>query len=251
LEKKRTRYIENATNKYGKESFRLEEVDVAFTKNELNEKERYWINYFESRHHSKGYNLRDGGEGGSHHEKTKALLSKKAQENIKNPEYLKKLSLATKNLWKDETYQKKVRKGVQEKYQEKEYLEKQIKERRTRAKNPEWRKKMSRINRDRSKDPIWRKKLSNYSLEKWREREYVKRQLKSREAKRKVIEDKEEFLKDITKMQKKDIDAKYGMTSKTTNRYIQRILGHQGVTNFTQARNYLKKKNLVDVLEDI
>ena len=38
--------------------------------------------------------MRDGGEGGSHHEKTKALLSKKAQENIKNPDGLSVLNIS-------------------------------------------------------------------------------------------------------------------------------------------------------------
>ena len=69
--------------------------------------------------------------------------------------------------------------------------------------------------------------------------------------KRKKLQKTKQFLEDIQKKKKKDIDAKYGITSKTTNEYIQRILGHQGVTNYTEARSYLKNKNLAEVLEDI
>lgn len=233
-EKKKLRYIENAINKYGEESFRIEEIDTALTKEQLNEKERYWIKFFEARNHSKGYNLRDGGEGGGHHEKTRLLLSKISQEKAKNPEYLKKLSEAITNVWNEDRYQ-----------------EKQIEERRARAQDPKWKRKMTRINRKKAQDPKWKKKVSDYGLKKWNQREYIEKQLKAREEKRKVIENKDEFLRDIITMQKKDIDAKYGLSSKTTNRHIQHVLGHRGITNFTQARNYLKDRNLDDVLKDI
>ncbi|MCK4253256.1 MAG: hypothetical protein KAX32_02235, partial [Candidatus Heimdallarchaeota archaeon] len=184
--------------------------------------------------HSKGYNLRDGGEGGGHHEKTIALLSKISQEKAKNPEYLKKLSISITNLWNDERYQKK-----------------QIEERRARAKGPKWSKKMTQINREKAKDPKWRKKLSKFGIDKWKQQDYIEKQLISRERKRKVIENKEEFLKDILTMQKIDIDAKYGLSGKTTNRHIQHFLGHRGITNFTQARDYLKNKNLDEILKDV
>jgi hypothetical protein len=232
--KKTIRYIENAINKYGEESFRIEEIDIALTKEELNEKERFWIEFFDARNHSKGYNLRDGGEGGGHHEKTIALLSKISQEKAKNPEYLKKLSISITNLWNDESY-----------------LKKQIEERRARAKGPKWSRKMTQINREKAKDPKWRKKLSKFGMDKWKQQDYIEKQLISRERKRKVIENKEEFLKDILTMQKIDIDAKYDLSGKTTNRHIQHFLGHRGVTNFTQARDYLKNKNLDEILKDV
>ena len=57
LKKKQLRYIENAINKYGEKCFSLEGIDIAFSKKELNEKERYWIQYYETRNHSKGFHF--------------------------------------------------------------------------------------------------------------------------------------------------------------------------------------------------
>ena len=200
----------------------------------LNEKERHWIKFFETRNQLKGYNLSEGGEGGGHHKITRILLSRIAQEKAKDPEFVKKVS-----------------KGVQKKYQEREYREKQIKERRERAQDSKWKNKMTKINRDKAQNLEWKKKVTDIALKKWKQSKYVEKQLKSREKIRKVIENNEVFLRDIKVMKKKDIDAKYGLSSKTTNRYIQHILGHQGITNYTKALSYLRNNKVIDVLEDI
>ena len=48
-----------AIKKYGRDNFIVEEIDTAKTKTELNQKEIYWINYYNSI--LKGYNSVDGG----------------------------------------------------------------------------------------------------------------------------------------------------------------------------------------------
>lgn len=50
----------NALRKYPKESFVWEVIDEAQSQDELNNKEKYWINYYNSI--EKGYNTKDGGE---------------------------------------------------------------------------------------------------------------------------------------------------------------------------------------------
>ena len=50
----------NALRKYPKESFIWEAIDEAQSQDELNNKEKYWINYYNSI--EKGYNTKDGGE---------------------------------------------------------------------------------------------------------------------------------------------------------------------------------------------
>lgn len=54
--------IKPAINKYGIENFTIEMVDIAQDLLELNEKEKYYIKYFDCRA-PKGYNLTDGGDG--------------------------------------------------------------------------------------------------------------------------------------------------------------------------------------------
>ena len=54
--------LHRAINKYGKENFTVEQIDVATDQDELNKKEIYWISFYNSTDHEKGYNLTTGGE---------------------------------------------------------------------------------------------------------------------------------------------------------------------------------------------
>lgn len=70
-------YIDRAIYKYGKENFICELIDTANTLQELNQKEIYWISYYNSIDHNIGYNLTLGGDGGNTYLcKTKNELSK-------------------------------------------------------------------------------------------------------------------------------------------------------------------------------
>lgn len=48
---------------YGSENFKIEQIDTAETPKELNEKEQYWINLYQSKEF--GYNMTPGGDGGN------------------------------------------------------------------------------------------------------------------------------------------------------------------------------------------
>lgn len=58
-------YIDRAINKYGVENFVVEQIDEASSLEELNQKEIYWIKFYNSTDHTKGYNLTQGGDGGN------------------------------------------------------------------------------------------------------------------------------------------------------------------------------------------
>ena len=63
-------YFHRAIQKYGRENFSLELVEDNIPFNELDEKEKYYIDYFESYYVTgKGYNLTQGGQWGSSHQK--------------------------------------------------------------------------------------------------------------------------------------------------------------------------------------
>jgi group I intron endonuclease len=69
----RNNYLQNAWNKYGKENFEfiiLENI----TDEELNERENYWITYFDSLYSANGYNLREGGANRTLLEETRIKL---------------------------------------------------------------------------------------------------------------------------------------------------------------------------------
>ena len=58
-------YLARAIHKYGKENFKVEQIEECYSVQELNEREKYWIAYYNSTNGSIGYNLTPGGEGGN------------------------------------------------------------------------------------------------------------------------------------------------------------------------------------------
>ena len=78
--------LSRAIMKYGKESFTIEQIDQAESKEEIDEKERYYIKYFNSTDRNIGYNLTDGGEGGNTYKylSTERLLEIKDKISSKN-----------------------------------------------------------------------------------------------------------------------------------------------------------------------
>lgn len=53
--------IKNAIQKYGKENFVIESIEVCYSQQELDIKEKYWVNFYNSLSPN-GYNLKTGGE---------------------------------------------------------------------------------------------------------------------------------------------------------------------------------------------
>lgn len=82
------RLIIRAMRKYGLEHFHFEGIDTAETTKELDEKERYWIQYYTSCDTSLGYNMARGGNSvGKHSEETKRKISE-AQQGALNRKLL-------------------------------------------------------------------------------------------------------------------------------------------------------------------
>ena len=57
-------YIKAAINKYGRDNFSVEIIDTAQTKEELNQKEIFYIKKYNSTDMAVGYNIHSGGRGG-------------------------------------------------------------------------------------------------------------------------------------------------------------------------------------------
>ena len=55
--------IKSLIKKYDKQEFTVELIDTAESQEELNKKEIYWINYYDSTDISRGYNIALGGQG--------------------------------------------------------------------------------------------------------------------------------------------------------------------------------------------
>ena len=84
-QEKRNRYISNAIRKYGKENFKIEQLDIANSIDELNEKEVFFVESL-STMYPNGYNHRAGGsQNGKCSEELKRKISnsKKGKPNLK------------------------------------------------------------------------------------------------------------------------------------------------------------------------
>lgn len=102
-------YIDRALNKYGIDAFEVEVIDECDNSDELNDKEKYWIKYYDCICPN-GYNLCEGGgqTNGYHHtEEAKQKMSKSKSElylGENNPFYGKKHSDETKEKFKNRNY---------------------------------------------------------------------------------------------------------------------------------------------------
>ena len=56
--------LKNAIAKYGRENFTREIIEECETKDELDEREKYWIKYYDATNSDNFYNITNGGDGG-------------------------------------------------------------------------------------------------------------------------------------------------------------------------------------------
>jgi len=83
-------YISNVLRKYGIQSFDISFIDIGVDKEILNEKEIYWISYFNSVYPN-GYNLTYGGEGVNPSKLVKSEISRRTKEAMNKPGVKEKL----------------------------------------------------------------------------------------------------------------------------------------------------------------
>ncbi|APQ72279.1 GIY-YIG nuclease family protein [Clostridium botulinum] len=103
-------YLQNAFCKYGEGNFRFEIIEKVDEQN-LDEREIYWINYYNSTNEKYGYNLESGGKKYKHHnERSKEIMSIKSKNAIRTQEWRNKIGLAHKGKIISEQTKLKLRK---------------------------------------------------------------------------------------------------------------------------------------------
>ena len=82
--------LKQAIEKHGRENFKRDILEECYSKEELNEREKYWINYYDAVNSKNFYNIAIGGDGGNviegyteeRRKELKELHSKKSKEYI-------------------------------------------------------------------------------------------------------------------------------------------------------------------------
>jgi group I intron endonuclease len=81
--------LKRAIEKYGKKTLSKKLVEVCFTKEELNEREKYWIK--ETKAQEIGYNIAEGGSGGNtYDEETRQRISQSLKGSMLVQKLLRK-----------------------------------------------------------------------------------------------------------------------------------------------------------------
>ncbi|MDD5358344.1 MAG: NUMOD3 domain-containing DNA-binding protein [Candidatus Nanoarchaeia archaeon] len=83
---KTNRYFSHALSFYGLSCFYWSPIDWAYSKNELNEREKWWIDYMLANNRDYGYNLTDGGESCIFNEET---IKKMSEAKLGKPSHRK------------------------------------------------------------------------------------------------------------------------------------------------------------------
>lgn len=93
-------FLQKAIIKYGYENFIIEIVETCKNKQELNEREIYWINHYNSTNPNLGYNCTYGGQGNKNvceiSKESRLKISQNAKEHWSNPEYKLKQQISRK-----------------------------------------------------------------------------------------------------------------------------------------------------------
>lgn len=116
------KHLYAAIRKYGEESFEMLVIEKC-ADDLANEREKYWIQFYDSINREKGYNKTLGGEGGNtwllndHKEATSALLSRKLKGHSVNWEAVKKLADARRGSTLPVGMRQKISETLKKKYQ--------------------------------------------------------------------------------------------------------------------------------------
>lgn len=100
----------NAIRKYGMENFNAEIIEVVDNREQLEEREKYWIEFYDSTNHDLGYNITKGGTGGYTHDmsgKNNPMYGHRYTEEEKI-----KIGNYTRGIKKSEEIKKKISRGL-------------------------------------------------------------------------------------------------------------------------------------------
>lgn len=127
--------LKQAINKYGIENFTNEIIDIAESKEELDKKEQYWIEWYKEKFPDKIYNIAPGGTGGD----VINNLSKADREN-----FIKKMTKINRERCGSIEFKQKTSERMKKKYSDPEERRKQSEKNKKAWSNPVLREEQSK-----------------------------------------------------------------------------------------------------------
>lgn len=112
---------------FGWDNFEHEILEENLSITEVDEREKYWINYYHTWVDDplcKGYNVRQGGQGSLLDKETRNKISNSLKGHFVSEETKQKISASIKKLWNNFEYRENITKKIQERNKEPEYIKK-------------------------------------------------------------------------------------------------------------------------------
>ncbi len=219
-------HLNNAIAKYRLCIWKVKKIDIAFSKDELDIKETYWIKFYKSYDRRYGYNLTFGGTGGKQTEEVIQKISESMKKRWKDPKYQnnfykgiakfnrsknyrEKMSELVKQRWQDENYREKMSIACKNNWTDLKYREKVIGGVKESFLNPVIKKKHSESLKKSWENPQRRqqhsKTLSKVITKKWQDPKYRKKQFISKSNVWKKKWEDPKFRENYSKIRKKKI----------------------------------------------
>lgn len=107
--KHQNEHLQRAWNKYRKDNFIFEIIEVVEDDNIIDKREDYWIKHFKTLNKELGYNIREAGKNAPISEETKVKISKSKKGKKLTEDHKKKLSIAGKKRKLTEDHKEKLR----------------------------------------------------------------------------------------------------------------------------------------------
>ena len=104
--------LTNAISKYGFENFTCEVLEWCYSRQQLNDREIYWIGYYDAVEDDKFYNIASGGEGGYLGEKVRLKSKQSKLGHVVSQETRDKISKANKGKIKSLETREKIRQSL-------------------------------------------------------------------------------------------------------------------------------------------
>ena len=178
----------NGIRKWGWNSFEGRVLEEVYEE-DLNELEKFYIEYFDS--YKNGYNSTLGGEGTRGHnpyankteeemeeikEKKSKSLSIANKKRFQDPKLREKLSIARRKCWEDKEYREKQNIARRKCWEDQERRKKQSKTIKKSWENKELREKLSISQKKLWEDKEYREKQSETVKKHWKDQEYREKQ---------------------------------------------------------------------------
>ncbi|MHA1380697.1 MAG: NUMOD3 domain-containing DNA-binding protein [Candidatus Helarchaeota archaeon] len=104
-------HLYNSFAKYGRDCFVIKIVDSGKDQEELNQKEEYYIQKYNTLDQDYGYNIRHGGSHGKHSEEAKERMSQTRKGSVLSEEHRRKIGEAKKGNILSEDHKRRISKA--------------------------------------------------------------------------------------------------------------------------------------------